>query len=331
MPANLPPNYQKLEERLRQARTNEEKIATLEEMYALLPKHKGTDRMQADLKKRISQLRQAPKSTTGKSTFTHNVRKEGAGQVMLVGAPNAGKSALLGALTSARPEVAEYPFTTRKPAPGMMDFEDVPIQLVDTPPLSREYMEAWVPQVIRYGDALLVLVDLSDDEAVTGLDDVLAILQESKIAAVGGARIPSGPDDRDVSLAYLPTVVVGTKADSDGAADRLAVLKELYGDRWPFVAISKDDPASLAVLSRAIFDLLRLMRVYSKLPGKPPDLSRPFVLERGATLEDFARHVHKDFAEKLAFARVWGEGKFDGQRVNRDFELSDKDIVELHM
>jgi len=330
VPANLPPHYQKLEDSLRQARTGEEKIAILEEMYALLPKHKGTDKMQADIKKRISRLRQEPKAATGKSTFTYHVKKEGAGQVFLVGAPNAGKSALLRAVTSAEPEVAEYPFTTRKPTPGMMKFEDVPIQLIDVPPLSREFMEAWVLQEVRYGDGLLVLVDLGDDAALDGLDEVFSLLAEGKIEPVP----PDGQppiEERDVSLAYVPTLMVGTKADREGAADRLEILRELYGARFPFQTVSLDDPASRTALARAVFDLLRLMRVYGKQPGKPADLTSPFVLPRGSTLEDLARHVHKDFVEKLAFARVWGEGKFDGQRINRDFVLSDRDVVELHL
>lgn len=331
MPANLPPHYQKLEDKLRAARESAEKLAILEEMYALLPKHKGTDKMQADLKKRMSKLRQQPASKSGgKSTFTHHVKPEGAGQVILVGAPNAGKSALLKALTAADPEVADYPFTTRKPLPGMMAHEDVAIQLVDTPPLSVEFMEVWVPQVIRYGDALLLVVDLGDDAALEGLDEVLAIFEEAKIVAIRREAIPS-EEERDVSLAYLRTLVVGAKADRDGAAERLEILRELYGARWPFVTVSVADDASLKDLARAVFDLLNLMRVYGKMQGKPPDFSKPFVLQRGATLEDFARHVHKDFVEKLAFARVWGEGRFDGQRVTRDFALNDRDVVEMHL
>ena len=332
MPANLPPHYHALEEKLRAATSDRDKTSILEEMYALLPKHKGTDKLQADLKKRLSKLRKAAKGgpSAARARFSYHVDKEGAGQVFLVGGPNAGKSSLLAALTRAEPEVADYPFTTRKPAPGMMFFEDVALQLVDLPPLSTEFMEPWVPQIVRYGDAIALVVDLGDDAALDGLDEVLTILEAAKIAPVSSLEaLDEG--DRSPSFAYLPTVVVGAKADLPDAADRLTVLQELYGARWSFHSVSADDAASLDRLRRALYDLLRLLRVYGKMPGKPPDRSRPYVLRRGDTLADFALQVHKDFARNLSYARVWGEGKFDGQRVTRDYVLCDEDVIELRL
>ncbi len=330
MPANLPPHYHVLEERLRRARGTQEKIAITEEMYALLPKHKGTDKMQADLKSRLAKLRKEPQGSKGGATrFTYHVEREGAGQVMLVGAPNSGKSSLLGRLTRANPEIADYPFTTRKPQPGMLDHLGVGIQLVDLPPLSLEHMESFVPQVARYGDCMLLIVDLSDDATLEGLGEVLEVLESAKIVAEHTDRRVA-EEDRHPSLAYLPTLLVGTKADLDGAQERLEVILELYPDRWPSLTVSIEDPDSLARLSAAIYDQLRVLRVFSKVPGKPADMSRPYVLPRGATVEEFALRVHKDFAKGLAFARVWGEGKFDGQRVNREYALQEGDVVELH-
>lgn len=331
MPANLPPHYHVLEEKLRKARSPSEKMEILEEMYALLPKHKGTDKLQADIRKRISKLRQEPAGGKGgPARFSHHVPKEGAGQIFLLGGANAGKSALVAALTRAEPEVADYPFTTRKPTPGMMAYEDVLVQLVDIPPLSREFTEPWVAQIARYGDGVLLVADLGDDATLERLEEVLEVVDEAKIKLVQPGNVPD-EDDRDRSFEYLPTLVLGAKADREGAAERKAILEEFYGHLGPFLPVSVSDDESLSRLRKAVFDMLGLIRVYSKIPGKPADMSRPFVLPVGATMEEFALEVHRDFVAKLTFARVWGTGRYDGQRVNRDFELSDGDVVELHM
>src|SRR5215471_6465645 len=177
MPANLTPQYMEAEKRFKQAVSVEEKVAALEEMMATIPKHKGTEKLQADLKKKMSVLRkEAEDHKKGGKRESFVVEREGARQLALVGAPNSGKSQLLRALTHATPEVAEYPYTTRIPIPGMLLFENVRLQLIDLPPISPEYTESWVPQIIRNADAVLWVLDLSDDDVLDELDETLTLL-----------------------------------------------------------------------------------------------------------------------------------------------------------
>ena len=138
MPANLTPEYLAAEEEFKSAQSHEEKIAALERMLSTVPKHKGTEKLQADIKRRLSRERKEGHKKGGARTVPFwLVKKEGAGQVALIGPPNAGKSSLLAALTNARPEVADYPFTTHAPTPGMMAYENIQVQLIDLPPVSR--------------------------------------------------------------------------------------------------------------------------------------------------------------------------------------------------
>ena len=120
MPANLPPDYKAAERRFREAKTTEDKIAALQEMMAIIPKHKGTDKLRADLRRRLSKLKaeQAQPSKKGRKGPSYHIPKEEAPQVALIGSPNTGKSAFVTATTNATPEVANYPFTTRVPLPS---------------------------------------------------------------------------------------------------------------------------------------------------------------------------------------------------------------------
>src|SRR5438045_3582873 len=177
MPANLTPQYMEAEKRFKQAGSIEEKVAALEEMIATIPKHKGTEKLQAELKKKMSVLRkESEQNKKGGRRETYVVEREGARQIALVGAPNSGKSQLVRSLTHATPEVAEYPYTTRIPIPGMLIFENVRLQLVDLPPISPEYTESWVAQVIRNADAVLWIIDLSDDDVLDKLEETRTFL-----------------------------------------------------------------------------------------------------------------------------------------------------------
>jgi len=330
MPANLPPQYHKVEDEYRKAPTTEKRLEKLRELFRLLPKHKGTERLQSDLKQRMSQLKEElehGKTAGKKSGPSHHVPREGAGQVGLVGPPNAGKSSLLAALTNARPEIAAYPFTTRSPQPGIMMWHDVPVQLVDLPPLSSDYFEAWLPNVIRSADAALLVVDLSSDDVAESAIQVLNRLDGTHTELV--AELPY--DVLDESIRHLRTVMIGNKLDAPGAGDRLEIIREWFADRFPIVACSAQTGEGLETVRTAAYDLLGVLRIYTRAPGKPVDRTRPFTLPVGSTIIDLARVIHRDFEHTLKSARIWGTGVFDGQTVKRDHELRDGDVVELHV
>lgn len=326
MPANLTPEYKRAEEQLRGARTPDEKLGALEEMLRVMPKHKGTDALQADIKARISKLRKLPPSKVGRSTFSRTIPHEGAGQVALVGPPNTGKSALVAALTHATPDVAGYPFTTRDATPGMMRFEDVLIQLVDLPAISAQHAEPWVFDVVRTADLCWLVVD--GRFALEGVDDTLRLLDERHI----GLR-PAGDPClvRDLERVAKPAQLVVTGADRPEVSDALETIAELLERRWPISAVSPVSGAGLDLLRRRTFEALQVVRVHTKQPGKPVDPDgAPFTLASGSTVADLANRIHKDLLARMKFARVWGAGVFDGQTVHRDHVLADGDVVEIH-
>jgi len=327
MPANLTPEYRAAEQRFQAAETTEEKLDALQEMLRTIPKHKGTEKMQADLKRRLARLKQAEQQQRkqGKRS-SFRIDKQGAGQVALLGFPNVGKSKLVRELTGAEPEVAEYPFTTHQPIPGMMAFEDVQIQLIDTAPLTEDYLEPWLLDVVRRADAALLVVDLGSDELLEQVETVLERLAATRIHLV-----PPPAPPRDGLETYTPTLLVANKRDADGAAERWEILREFYGNRFPLHVVSAETHEGLEALRAKIYDLLGLLRVYTKVPGRKPDLDQPFALKQGSTVSDLAQAVHRDLADQLKFARIWGPEVHDGQQVGRDHVLQEGDVVELHV
>jgi uncharacterized protein len=337
MPANLTPAYHAAERQFQQATTIPEKIEALQQMLAVIPKHKGTDHMRADLRRRLAKLRQeaqqSGKGHSAREALLH-VERQGAGQVVLVGAPNAGKSSLVAALTHAHPAVADYPFTTQLPLPGMMPYGGIQIQLVDTPPITPEYFEGWEADLIRRSDAALLVADLAEDALLEEVEGVLERLGQSRLLL--GANPPAAPEPGAVSLQAL---LVANKCDAPGADERREILQEFYGRRFPLLPVSARTGEGLDALRGAIYRTLGILRVFSKPPGKEPDLASPFVLKQGSTVLDLAGMVHKDFLTTLKSARVWGSpiserpsgsAKHPGQAVERDHVLADGDIVELH-
>ncbi len=328
MPTNLPPEYFEAEARYRAAQSNTEKIARLEDLISTIPKHKGTDKLRADLRRRLSKLKSAAQTRKGVSRHESpfHIDKEGAGQVAVVGPPNTGKSALVAALTNATPEVSPAPFTTWTPTPGMMPVENVQIQLIDTPPLNREYVQPELLDLIRRVDLILLVVDLLTDP-IQQLEDTVAILEENHIA-------PLRLEDRHAErrrLTFVPLLVLANKCDDEDSDEVFEIFLELLDDDWPVLPVSAVTGRNLERLKQAVYERLGIIRVYSKAPGREPDLSAPFVLKKGDTVEEFAGKVHQDFYKNLKTARVWGSGVFDGQLVGRDHVLHEGDVVELRM
>jgi uncharacterized protein len=329
MPTNLPPEYFEVEKEYRAAKTIEEKIVTLEELISTIPKHKGTDHLRADLRRRLSKLKESSKSQkrTTKQESPFNIDPEGAGQVAVIGPPNVGKSALVAALTNATPEVAEYPYTTWTPTPGMMPVANVQVQLIDTPPLSAEFVDPQLLDLIRRADLLLLVVDLQSFP-IQQLEDTVAILEENRILAAHRQALYNGARQPYIK----PTLVLANKCDDEACAEDFEILSELLAeDGWTLIPVSASTGRHLEAMKQAVFDILGVIRVYAKPPGREPDLGAPFVLDKGSTVADFAAKVHQDFFRNLKAARVWGPGVFEGQLVGRDHVLHDGDVVELRI
>jgi uncharacterized protein len=335
MAANLTPQYLQAEAEYKKAQTAEDRLACLKKMYSLLPKHKATEKLQADLKTKISDAkdeidreRKSPKKTG----VSYRIPRQGTGQYVILGGPNVGKSRLLTRLTRAAPEVAPYPFTTHEPHAGMMPWEDVQVQLIDTPPITADYLEGYLPGMVQAADAALLLIDLGDDDGAFVAETVIDRLAKSKTILVGEPKQSSTDETADISASPgTKTMLVANKIDLPGAADRLEIIRELFGPRFPIQVISAEHGTGLEDLRNAIYHFLNVIRVYTKQPGKPPDLSSPFTCPAGSTLVEMAALVHRDFAEGLKSARIWGTGVYDGQSVKRDHLLHDKDVVELHL
>ena len=328
MPANLTPDYLEAEAKFKQAKTTEDKIKALEVMMAVIPKHKGTEKIRAQLKSRMAKLKEElqRKPTIGKAEQAFYIKKEGCAQILLFGLPNTGKSALFSKMTNAFSEVADYPFTTQKPIPGMMKFENLQIQLVDTPPIQLDHVEPGFSNLLRNADALLLVVDLTEDP-IFQMEILLEVLKEMRIRVGGKGTTPS----LEVGWAYLMAILLGNKCDFKNAMETYGAFEARYKETLPILPISAKEGMNVEELKGEVYRILGIIRVYTKVPGGDPDLSEPVVLKRGSTVEDVALSIHKDFLKKLRYARIWGSGKFDGQMVKRDHLLSEGDIIELHI
>lgn len=339
MPTNVSPEYKKAEEAFRKAREPRERLDCLKEMLRTIPKHKGTEHVQSDIKTRIKQLSEelaGPKKGGKSGGPSLVVRREGAAQLCMIGPPNSGKSSLHVRLTRSRSGVGPYPYTTHLPIPGMLPHEDIHFQLVDLPPVSSEFMEPWLINTLQHADGVLLVVDVADPECLEQVPTILERLSEKKIFLRSSwpglePAAPADASDDDPFRLDLPTVLVANKSDLDPDPDEVKILEELLGLRFPALTVSAETGAGLGELGPFLFRALEIVRVYTKSPGKPADNGKPFTARRGDTVHDVAKLVHKELARDLKFARMWGTDVFDGQQVGPDHLVSDGDLIELHL
>jgi len=331
MAANLTPQYLKAEEEYRRATTPEEELAALQVMLKEIPKHKSSEKLQSDLKTKISKVKkeiEAERHRGGKKGHGVRIPRQGAGTVVVLGGPNAGKSQLVRKLTRAAPEVAPYPFTTHAPTPGMMPWEDVMVQLIDTPPITKDFCEPYMQGIIRGADAALLMLDLGSNDGIEQCQELLDKLATTKTRLAKSSSL----DAEDIGLSYTQTLLVPNKIDLPDAEGRYALFQELCPLDFPVFKISAEHGAGLEELRAAIYRSLDVIRVYTKLPAaKAPDMDRPFTIRRGQTILEVAAQVHKDFVENFKFARVWGSQVHDATVVKGDYVPADKDIVEFHV
>lgn len=328
MPANLTPQYSKAEEAYRKAQTAQERVECLEQMLKLIPKHKGTEKLQADLKSRLKEAREdvQTEKSAPKAAKSYRIPRQGAGTVVIIGAPNAGKSRVLKELTNAQPEVAEYPFTTREPLPGMMDWEDVRVQLIDTPPISEHHFEPYLTGFVRSADAIVLCFDGSSDDAPEQTAAAIEQLRSRKTEL----DVSSGLDEDDLSIVHVRTLLAVTRADDPDSVTRREFLREMADCPFTTVNAELDRAESVAALRDAVYHALDVIRAYTKKPGKPAEYVDPYTIPAGGTVEDLAARVHHDLAAGLKFARIWAPNGPGGQTVGRDHVLTDRDLVELH-
>ena len=327
MPANLPPHYLEAEKRYREAGAPDAKVKALEEMLAVVPKHKGTDKLRADLRRRLSKhkYQSRKKKGTSKHKTAFSIEREGAAQIVVIGPPNTGKSSLIAHLTKASPEVAEFPHTTHKPTPGMAPYENIQFQIVDTPPITKNYVDPLMADLIRRADIVVILVDISGDP-IGQVEETVDILETFRIFPEG-FPLP----DTLIKVPFVKKViVVVNKVDDEKDEEDFETFLELTAMKVPAIGISIEEGKHCRELLGMLYEISHVIRVYTKSPGKEPDLEEPFVIPRESTLEDLADRIHKDFVVKLKYARIWGTSVRDGQMVQRDYIMQDGDVVEMH-
>ncbi len=343
MPANLSPEYKAAEANFRKTRDPRERLDGLREMLRTIPKHKGTEHLQADIKARIKDLGEQVEGA--KKGGAHGgpalvIRPEGAAQLALLGPPNAGKSALHARLTGSGAQVAPYPFTTQHPLPGMMPHEDVNFQLIDLPPIAPEHPVPWLGSTLQTADGALLVIDLGEPACLEQLQSVQSILGGKRVTLTarwdgGDSGTPSSGEEHangdDPFGLRLPTLLLANKAETfDDPDAQLQTLRDLAGLTLPMLAASAATGLGLGALGPWLFAHLGVVRVYTKVPGHPADKQRPFTLRRGQTVGDVARMVHRDLGHSLRYARLWGPSGFDGQQVGPEHQVADGDVVELH-
>jgi hypothetical protein len=340
MPANLTPQFYEARERFHRASTNDDKVKALEEMLRTIPKHKGTDKMQANIKKQLSKVKadSIKQASQGKQKPFWIIDKQGAARIVLVGAANTGKSSFLQAVTNAKSTIADYPFTTQKPIPGMAIHKHVQFQIIDLPPYNSS-SPGWMNEVIRTSDLILMFLDMSSDNVLSQLEETINTFKGNNINIISPLETEDVEEEIDDEELFIDansrnTIIIGNKFDSNECNEIFELFleyKNMLEVELPIHNISCTENLYINDLLDNIFNYLHIIRAYTKAPGTEPNFEEPVALRKGATLIDLAMEIHKDFANKLNFAKVWGKNTFDGQKVSKDYVICDGDIVEFHI
>jgi len=389
MPANLPAEAKNKYRQASLARKPEEKIRLLQEFMSMFPKHKGTENLRAQVKRKISLLKkeieekkQKKSGTGGPKVF---IEKEGDAQIVILGPTNVGRSSLLSILTNSKVLISSYPYTTTEPTPGMFNYKDLQLQMVETPAIMEGSSEggSWGLQTLtsaRNADGIVLMVDLSQNP-VEQFALISAELEKAKIVTrkpnarieiekkhmgaklkfiVLGRLVDCSVKDltrllksygiRDATVkiwgeatfddveeaifegkVYRPAIILANKADNPKAAERLEQLKEVVGDEMKILVVSCAAKLGLDELGSEIFDILNIIRIYTKDPNKRDASMRPFTIRKDSTVFDLAKRIHSDFYEQFSYAKVWSKRlRFSPQKVGGTFPLQDGDTVEIH-
>ena len=332
MPTNVPPQYRDAEQRFREAVSVQGKIAALQEMLQIMPKHKGTDHLKAQLRARLSKLMSDLETSSGGKggrTEPFSLPKEGAGRSTLIGPTNVGKSLLLSSATGAKTKVGSYELSTQEPIPGMYPYNDIYIQMIDTPPIDNIATQSRLYGLLRTSDIFVFVADLTNNP-VDQTENSFKELEEWGFKLLQKGQYP----DEDDQFTSKPTIIVCNKADIPGALDNYGYMETHYGEKFPLIMASAHEEVGLDELAEELFKSLKIIRIYTKSPRERLDdfiKENPVVLPTGSTVGEAAQQVHKELSYGLKYAILWGNsGKFDGQRVGRGHELSDGDVIEIH-
>ena len=334
MPTNVPPQYRDAEQRFREAVSAQGKIAALQEMLQIMPKHKGTDHLKAQLRARLSKLMSDLETESGGKggrTEPFSLPKEGAGRATLIGPSNVGKSLILSKSTGAKTKVGAYELSTQEPVPGMYPYKDIYMQMVDTPPITNRATQSRLYGLLRTSDVFVFATDLTNDPK-SQTEEMFSELSE------WGFELNGKESTNESSKNFLtskPTIITCNKADIPGALDQFELMEQTYGDKYTVIMASAEEEVGLDDLGEEIFDCLKVMRVYTKSPRERMQdfkKSNPIVLPIGSTVAEAATQVHKDLSKGLKYAVLWGDSsKFDGQRVGKEHQLVDEDVIEIHI
>lgn len=389
MVTNLPAEAKNKWAQVAACHSTPEKIRLMREFISLVPKHKGTAKLLANVRRRIAVLEDELEKSKARKKGGHggfSVPKEGAGQIIILGPTNVGRSSLLASVTNAKVEVSPIPFTTRKPAIGMLPFKDVQFQLVEAPAIVEGAAEGKLngTQILglaRNADGLILMVDLLDDplgqyqimrseleesgilvEKPAGevevirrsvgagvqimgggilvdctSEDVRRMLESYRINSAivkikGKVRLEDIEDSLFSSTIYKPALIVANKVDAPGAEEKLQQLKTMLKDAaLPLVAISCHTKQGLDVLGEHIFEMLNIIRVYTKEPDEKAPSPKPIVVKKGTTAIEIAKELHSSLYKRFQYGRIWGTSvKYAGQKVGSNHLLEDGDILEIH-